>query len=45
MKTTEEYGKELFNYYILWKSYEGALKREYERKIKETDALLRASMG
>ena len=45
MKTTREYGEELVKLYILWKSYDGALKKDYANRIKTTDAMLRASMG
>jgi len=45
MKNSEEYGRELYAQYIIWKRYSGRIREEYAKKMKTTDALLRASMA
>ena len=36
---------ELYAQYIIWKRYSGRIREEYAKKMKTTDALLRASMA
>lgn len=43
MKTKSEYGEDLYKNYILWKCYEGKLKKDYAHKIKVADLHLRAA--
>jgi len=44
MKTKTEYSKELYTQYLMWKNYTGALKKDYESKMKVTDVMLRATV-
>jgi hypothetical protein len=43
MKTKAEYGRELYSHYVFWKNYGGKIKSHYAKKMKVTDAMLRAT--
>ncbi len=43
MKTKNEYGADLYRYYLMWKNFEGKTKEDYELKIKQTDIFLRSA--